>query len=195
MSRTRLTARARGAAWILVAALAFASPVGALAQTAGSAMPANSSANSFGGGWDCKAGYRKDGNGCELIRTPDNAVLTGTSYGRGWECRRGYLEVRETCVALEIPANAYLSASGVRWECHRGYRETDQTCVLINVPTNAYLTESNYGPGWTCERGFRATGDSCQQIDLPANAYLDYSGNDWECARPYHRELNRCVLR
>lgn len=180
---------------LLISVLVLGSPVVALAQTASGSFPANTVAKTFGNGWDCENGYRKAGDGCMLIRTPDNAVLTGSSYGRGWECRRGYHEVRESCVAIEIPANAYLSASGVRWECQRGFREVDETCVAIKVPPNGYLTESTWGTGWTCERGYQATDESCLPIELPANAHLDYSGNDWECQHPYMRALGNCVLR
>ena len=128
-------------------------------------------------------------------RPPANALATETSYGRGWECRRGYREINETCIAIAVPKNAYLNSSGVRWECERGFREVDETCVAIDVPRNAYLTESNFGSGWKCERGFQVEGEACNPIDLPANAHLDYSGNDWECDRPYRQQKDGCILR
>ncbi len=128
-------------------------------------------------------------------RLPANALATETSYGRGWECRRGYREVNNNCIAIAVPANAYLNSSGVRWECDRGFRETNETCVAIDVPQNGYLTESNFGSGWKCERGFQPEGEVCSRIDVPTNAHLDYSGNDWECDRPFSQHNGGCVLR
>jgi hypothetical protein len=29
---------------------------------------------------------------------------------------------------------------------------------------------------------------------MPANAHLDYSGNDWECNRPYRKQQEKCAL-
>lgn len=92
------------------------------------------------------------------------------------------------------PANATAMTNGSGWRCDHGYRRDVESCVHVEVPANAYLTGSTYGRGWTCERGFRIRDDSCTAIELPANAHLDYSGNDWECNRPYRRLLRSCVL-
>jgi hypothetical protein len=32
-------------------------------------------------------------------------------------------------------------------------------------------------------------------LKLPENAHLDYSGNGWDCNRPYQQVLDSCVLR
>jgi hypothetical protein len=97
---------------------------------------------------------------------------------------------------VQVPANAYLadSAYGVGWICERGYRQAGETCARVEVPTNAYFVETTYGRGWACERGFIATSDACVAIDLPPNAHLDYSGNDWDCNRPYRKRGTGCVI-
>ena len=179
---------------IIVIATAVLAPMAALAQSTGDPIPTNASANRFGSGWDCDQGYRKAGNGCEPIRAPANAVLSGTSYGRGWECRRGFREDREKCHAIEIPANAYLTASGVQWKCDRGFRQDDESCIAINVPEHGYLTESSYGPGWACERGYRADAAICPE---PTHGRLTHAnvGVVWFSVRVYGRPAHaRLVL-
>lgn len=175
--------------------LAFlAAPGAGLAQSASAMIPENSRAKSYGSGWDCNEGYRAHGEDCAAIVVPDNAYRTNSSYGNGWRCRRGYREIDETCAAIEIPADAFLNASGDRWTCERGFRKMNEDCAAIKIPVNGYLVDSSYGPGWTCERGYRAVEDACIAVELPANAHLDYSGHDWDCDRPYRRQLLGCRL-
>jgi hypothetical protein len=66
-------------------------------------------------------------------------------------------------------------------------------CRGINVPPRGYLTETSYGSGWACERGYRAAGDDCVEVEVPENAHLDFSGNDWECDKPYSKRSDRCA--
>ena len=111
-----------------------------------------------GGGWTCKPGFRKLGEGCASINLPDNAYLTNSTYGSGWECRRGYLPKDDVCVAMIVPPHAFLTSSGSSggWQCERGYYKDGQQCTAVVLPANAFLTEdTSYGRGWDCERGFR----------------------------------------
>lgn len=179
---------------LLLPAILAVSVVAGPASAGMGEVPANASAKRFGSGWECDRGFRESKGACVEISVPANAFATKTSYGRGWECRHGFREIREACEAIPVPDNAYLDASGLRWNCKRGFREVDEACVAIQVPRNGYLTESTYGVGWTCERGYRATKTACQFIDLPPYAHLDYSGNDWECDKPFERKQDRCVL-
>ena len=97
-------------------------------------------------------------------------------------------------MAIVVPPNAYLDHNGTAWRCNRGYRLHENACVAIEVPANGYLTEATYGQGWKCERGYRASGKECVAVELPENAHLDYSGHDWDCDRPYRRQLLGCTL-
>jgi hypothetical protein len=45
-----------------------------------------------------------------------------------------------------------------------------------------------------CERGYRAAGEICEVLTLPVNAHIDYSGNDWECNKPYKKLRDKCIL-
>jgi hypothetical protein len=126
------------------------------------------------------------------INLPANAHAK--LYGGGWECNYGYLEENNTCNLIKIPVHAYLNSYGSRWECNRGYRVSGQACVAIKVPVNGYLDDASYGPGWRCERGFRQSTDACVAVKVPENAHINYSGNDWECNKPYHRVTNKCAL-
>ena len=66
-------------------------------------------------------------------------------------------------------------------------------CTSINVPLHGYLTERSYGSGWACERGYRESGDSCVVVEMPENAHLNFSGNDWDCNKPFSKRSDRCV--
>ena len=68
-------------------------------------------------------------------------------------------------------------------------------CVAVVVPANAYFIDASYGAGWECHRGYKDVGDACVAVELPANAHLDYSGSEWDCDRPFRRQVDRCVLR
>ena len=196
-------AAALGAAALLLAGW----PGGALTPTTGWAqtasatdkpardMPDNARAGSYGGKWECKRGFRERDGGCVATEVPENAFATDRSYGTGWECRRGFRLVDKTaCEAIPVPENAYLDAPGDGWKCNRGYRATATGCEAILVPENGYFVDSPSGRGWRCERGFYASGEVCKPVTLPENAHLDYSGNAWECDRPYRRLQDRCAL-
>ncbi len=179
-----------------VAFVIFAVPVpAAQAQTASSEIPANARANSYGSGWECVSGFRNNGGQtCEQIAVPENAYLSGSTFGRGWVCARGYRERGTSCEPIEIPANAYLSASGTDWNCERGFLKKRNACAEVQVPENAYLDETAFRTGWKCLRGFRESGNRCSPISVPANAHLNYTGNGWDCDRPFQRTRDTCRL-
>jgi hypothetical protein len=128
------------------------------------------------------------------MQIPEHGFLSAS--GDRWQCERGYRAADNTCLAVHVPANAYVtdSAYGAGWACERGYRPAGETCARVQVPMNGYFVDTTYGRGWACERGFAATGDACVAIDLPPNAHLDYSGNDWDCNRPYRKRAASCVI-
>ncbi|MEJ2122686.1 MAG: hypothetical protein P8Z76_18700, partial [Alphaproteobacteria bacterium] len=99
-------------------------------------------------------------------------------------------------VAIKVPANGYLVSAtyGRGWECERGYRVTGEDCVVVRVPENGYFINASHGPGWRCEYGFQAVDESCVALKLPETAHIDYSGNGWDCNRPYRQQGGRCVL-
>lgn len=188
--RARLVERMAALAGV-IAFVAF--PV--LAQDGTGPTPENAESRDYGGGWDCRLGYRVNGEGCVAIHVPDNAYATGRSYGSGWACRRGYEEVGGvSCAAIPVPDNAFLRSSGFGWQCDRGYRKDRETCIQIVLPANVYLTEDNSGSGWTCERGFTARSGACVPIAIPENDYLtnaDY-GDAWAFERGFFEIDGRC---
>jgi hypothetical protein len=149
----------------------------------------------YGRGWECVHGYRDVRGVCTAVDLPPNAYLDPS--GERWKCDRGYRDVDGTCVAIKVPENGYLvdSAYGIGWECERGYRAVDDECMAIKVPENGFFEPSSYGSGWRCERGYHAVDEACMALKLPENAHFDYSGNDWDCNRPYRRQEGECVLR
>ena len=157
-------------------------------------VPENAHKKNYGNGWECDLGYRKVDEACIAIEVPANAYPTNTSFGRGWECSYGYRKDHESCLPIKVPPNAYLDTPGDSWKCNRGFREFDTTCVAIKVPANGYLTNSWSGPGWKCDRGSRAIDEACVAVRVPENAHLNYSGNDWECNRPYLKKQKGCVF-
>jgi hypothetical protein len=156
-------------------------------------VPANAfpTDTSYGRGWECAHGFMIAGQSCVAISVPSNAFLD--SSGNRWKCARGYRMGGGECVEIRVPPHGYLDPSGDRWRCDRGYRADGERCVRVEIPDNAYFVEASYGRGWNCERGFRPSDDACIAISLPPNAHLDYSGNDWDCDRPYHRLRTDCV--
>jgi hypothetical protein len=158
------------------------------------AIPKNSNARDYGGGWDCDIGFFKDGESCKEILLPKNALQTDMQYSDSWVCRRGYMLVGRECEKVLIPENAYLNAPATRWECERGFREINQKCEKIEVPVNGFLTDSIFGRGWKCERGFKIENELCVALEIPDNGHIDYSGHDWECDRPFIREGDTCTL-
>ena len=99
-----------------------------------------------------------------------------------------------TLAALASPIDLTYAQYGTGWACERGYRADGETCVRIDVPKNAYFVDSSYGPGWSCERGYSPSDGVCITIELPVNAHLGYSGNDWDCDRPFRRLCTSCGL-
>ena len=125
-----------------------------------------------------------------------NGYLAGPLHGSGWKCDRGYRAVDDDCVAIKVPANGYLADTpyGSGWKCDRRYREVGEACVAIKIPVNGYFVDSARRSGWACDRGYRAAGEACVAVMVPENAHLDYSGNDWECNRPYYKQEDGCAL-
>jgi len=156
-------------------------------------IPANASAKSYGDGWNCDSGYRESKGGCAAIKIPTNAYSTNKSYGKGWECKRGFKQSDKVCSQVKVPKNGYLDYSGIRIRCNRGYLMNKKACELIIVPENGYLEVSSYDPGWKCDRGYKVDSESCIALNLPANAHVGYSGNEWECDKPYIKKRNVCI--
>ena len=157
-------------------------------------VPENATENRYGNGWECDPGFRVVDGTCVAIKMPANAYSTNRSYGRGWECDRGYRVIDGTCIPIKVPANSYLNVSGDKWQCKRGFRVVGENCVAIKVPANGFLTNSGHGLGWACDRGFKQLNESCISVKMPENAHLDYSGNNWECDRPYRKRQGGCAL-
>ena len=157
-------------------------------------VPENSTAKSYGGGWNCDKGYRESSGACVAVKVPANAYPTNKSFGRGWECNRGYQQINESCGPIKVLVNGYLDYSGDKWKCNRGFLMVDKTCVAIKVPANGYLNESSSRPGWKCERGYRADKEACVALKIPENAHINYSGNNWDCNRPFRKRQGRCEL-
>ena len=78
--------------------------------------------------------------------------------------------------------------------CDRGYRAVKEICIAVKVPANGYFVEDPYETGWKCDRGYLAVKKVCQAVKIPQNAHLDYTGNEWECNRPFEKKQERCVL-
>lgn len=180
---------------LILLVILTAVPVRAFAKDGTVEIPEHASAKKYGSGWECDRGYREINGACAAVKVPANAYPTNVPYGRGWECVRGYRKVDETCAAIKVPPNAYLNSSGDRWKCDRGYRKVDDACIAVKVPANGYFVDSSYEVGWKCERGYRAVNETCVAVKVPENAHLDYSGNEWDCNRPYQKQQDGCVLR
>lgn len=145
--------------------------------------------------WTCERTYVRVSDRCVPLKLPRNAIATSRHSASGWTCERGYLENDGRCERIVVPPNAYLdTTSPSGWSCERGYRVSANQCWQIVVPPHGYLSSAYGGPGFECERGYRATDVACVAVTLPANAHLDYSGNDWDCNRPYRRDQNGCEL-
>ena len=198
MANTRAETGLPGIGVFVLCALAFLTvqtvPGVVAAESVSAAIPDNARAKNYGSGWECNEGYREKDGLCAVIEVPANAYPTKSSNGKGWKCSWGHREEDNACIAIEVPANAYLDGSGDIWTCDRGFRKVADACVAIQVPANGYLVDSSYGTGWACNRGFRAVGNDCVAVELPRNAHLDYTGQDWDCNRPYLRQYDICVL-
>jgi hypothetical protein len=157
-------------------------------------IPENARAKGYGTGWECNRGYSLVKGACTAVTIPANAYPAGTSFGQGWQCNHGFKAAGEACVAIKILANAYLQPSGDSWHCERTYRKVDDTCMAVAVPLNGYLADSAYGLGWKCERGFQAVDEACVALKMPEHTHLDYSGNNWNCNKPYRKKHDKCTL-
>ena len=93
-----------------IATLAFFTLITAASAGSG-AVPANATARSWGYGWECQTGYIEDGDVCQAINKPANAVLSGSSFGKGWSCLRGFREDGDQCKKVAVPSNAFLKES------------------------------------------------------------------------------------
>ena len=161
----------------LVFTCLIATTTPSIAQSQASQMPANAQAKSYGDGWECVRGFRRDGDACLAIIVPENAYATNRTYGSGWACLHGFQEVDgATCREVVVPDGGYLDPSGKSWSCLRGYMEVDDNCLKIVLPPNAYLASNSYGSAWLCDRGFEVDGDTCAPIAVPENAFLNGSG-------------------
>lgn len=93
-------------ALVFVAFIVIGSP--SFAQSQAAPMPANAQPQSYGDGWGCDRGYRRDGDACLAIIIPENAYATNRTYGAGWECLHGFQEADDaTC--LEARRSTYLT--------------------------------------------------------------------------------------
>lgn len=158
-------------------------------------VPANATAKSYGEGWECDRGYRRDDDACLAIIVPQNAYATNRTYGKGWECLHGFQEVDDaTCFEVLVPEGGYLDPSGQRWRCLRGYIKVDDICLEVVVPDNAYLSADSYGAAWLCNRGYQDEGQTCAAIAVPENAFLNGSeyGQPWTCERGYFERDDTC---
>ena len=99
-----------------VAFIVIGSP--SFAQSQSAPMPANAQPKSYGEGWECDRGYRRDGDACLAVIVPENAYATNRTYGKGWECLHGFQEVDyAACLEVVVPEGGYLDPSGQRWRC------------------------------------------------------------------------------
>jgi len=178
----------------ILAVLLLALP--AVAQTAATPMPPNASAKSYGDGWECDIGYRRNAEACAAVVVPANAYDTQRAYGLGWACLRGFRVTDDlSCAAVAVPDGAFLDPSGDRWRCLRGYRKIDEGCQEVVLPANSYLSETSYGSEWVCNRGFEASGEICVAIAVPENGYLNTAsyGQPWNCERGFFAKGDLCV--
>ncbi len=152
-------------------------------------IPANSSLNYAGNGWDCNRGFYRSGSACVSVEIPANSSLNYA--GNGWDCNRGFYRSGSGCVSVEIPANASLNYAGNGWDCNRGFYRSGSACTSVEIPTNASL---NYaGNGWDCNRGFYKSASGCMSVEIPSNASLNYAGNGWDCNRGFYRSGSGCT--
>ncbi len=158
-------------------------------------LPENAHLDSYTGDqWKCLRGYRENNGRCDLIEIPENAFLSDKDRQRGWECERGYVANGNRCDMLKVPENGYLTTNGDEWRCNRAFEKKGDACVAVKIPENAYFVDKDYGRKWKCDRGFEKVGLGCSPVKVPANAHLDWSGNGWECSRPYRRRNETCAL-
>ena len=153
------------------------------------ALPANSHANVFGGGWACDKGFKRTGNRCTKVKIPKNARLS--ILGDRWECNTGFKQTGNGCSKVQIPKNARISILGDRWECNKGFKRTGNGCTKVQIPKNARL--SILGDRWECYKGFKRTGNGCSKVQIPKNARISILGDRWECNKTFKKANNACV--
>jgi len=151
-------------------------------------LPPHAKWQSWGNGWECQRGYRKEDQRCIEIDVPPHAFLD--VFGHDWECERSYRREGERCVPVQVPEHAHLDITGHDWECQRGYRKEDQRCIEVDVPPHAFLDA--IGHDWECERGYRREGGRCVPVQVPEHAHLAYSGHGWTCNDGYQRVDQAC---
>jgi hypothetical protein len=151
-------------------------------------LPANAEKDAWGGGWQCKRGFRQVGSECAPVTIPANAQLD--ILGHDWECKRGFRRSGKECVPVLPPANAQLDILGHDWECMRGFRRSGSECVRVVVPQNAQL--DILGHDWECARGFYRSNGECRRVVIPANAELDILGHGWVCRQGFQRVGDQC---
>ena len=156
-------------------------------------VPENGYLNSTGSSWRCDRGYTKQKDSCKKIVALKNGFLN--ERGDQWQCEPGFQIINQACAAIIPPQNGYLTMRSYDkgWACRHGYYENENKCTKIDLPENAFLTRGAFAEGWKCERGYSRKQNSCQWIDIPENAHLGYSGNTWDCVRPYNKIGNQCV--
>jgi hypothetical protein len=103
------------------------------------------------------------------------------------------LKTSARCDPVTMPTNGYVNRMGGGWTCHIGFRAVDETCAAIFVPENACVTNSPYGGGWECRYGDRPSGERCELFEVPDNAHSNYSGDDWDCNKPYRKRMESSV--
>lgn len=158
-------------------------------------IPSNAFLSFTGNGWECDRGFRRVGKKCVETLVPENGHLTTGSWGTGWKCNRGFRASGAACLPIAIPDNGYATnlESGSGWRCERGFTVMGERCIPVSVPENAYFDEGAYPDQWKCERGFEQVDGFCISLSVPENAHLGYSGNRWECDKPYIRKEDSCV--
>jgi hypothetical protein len=87
-------------------------------------LPPHAKWQSWGNGWECQRGYRKEGQHCIEVDIPPHAFLD--AFGHDWKCKRRYRRAGERCVPVQVPKHAYLAYSGHGWTCNDGYQRVDQ---------------------------------------------------------------------
>jgi hypothetical protein len=87
----------------------------------------------WGSDWECKHGYRREGERCVEVNVPPHAFLD--YFGHDWECERGYRQEGEGCVPVQVPEHAHLAYSGHDWSCNEGYERVDNICERLMEET------------------------------------------------------------
>lgn len=178
----------------IILLIIFCSPGFAMTETVTEKLPKNAALKSYGTGWKCNPGFHRSNEDCIEVIAPENAYLTYTSYDNGWSCNWAYKKINDSCVKVILPDNAYIDATGEKWKCMRGYLKEKNTCSEIKVPKNAHFSETSYRTGWNCDRGYHESYGICIEVFRPKNSHLNYSGNNWECNKPYSKKDKSCIL-